>query len=238
MGRPKKEEIYTSLKETSLEERNELTKRYEPLMNKITKQMYSKNAGKIGWDDIKSMAYEGLVLAMNTYDPDRKTKDGKPLSFTQFAAWAILNNIRTRLSEECRTVRMSAYMQAKAVENGGTAFESVGFDDKNDDGDDVNSSKIFNSLKNTLYATPKWEDGDVESFIYMRIEQKFTQADSELFYRFYGMKGYEEEKVLDLAKELNVTSGRISQRITKIVKYIKTQSDICEAIAKLYGLEV
>ena len=237
MGRiAKKQEITYSLKETTLAERNTIAKDYEPLVNKITKQMYTKNAGRISWDDIKSMAYEGLVIAMNTYDPNRKTKNGKPLNFTQFAAWSILNNIRTKLSEECRTVKMSAYMQAKAVEKGLSTFESKGFEDTPDDDENVNSSKIFNSLKNTLYSNPKWEDGDIESFIYMKIESKFDKMDVELFYRFYGLHGYEEEKVMDLADELNVTSGRISQRIKKVVNYIKEEAELCEAIARLFGL--
>lgn len=238
MGRiAKKQEIKHSLKETTLAERNVIAKDYEPLVNKITKQMYTKNAGRIGWDDIKSMAYEGLVIAMNTYDPDRKTKDGKPLSFTQFAAWSILNNIRTKLSEECRTVKMSAYMQAKAIAEGNTTFESIGFENKDDEGNEINISKVFKSLERTLYSTPNWQDGDVESYVYMKIEERFDEKDIELFYRYYGLHGYEEAKVLELAKELNVTSGRVSQRIKKIVNYIKSQDDLCEMIAKLYGLE-
>ena len=44
-------------------EKNKLTKQFEPLINKITKQFIDKGVGQ--WDEVKSMAYEGFVIAMN-----------------------------------------------------------------------------------------------------------------------------------------------------------------------------
>lgn len=237
MGKISKQVEYTSLKDTTLQERNQITIKYEPLINKITKQMFDKNKGKVVWDDIKSMAYEGFVIAMNKYDPNRITTTGKPLTFTQFAAWSILNNIRTRLSDETRVVKMTSYMQKRAQEEGKSTFESKGFETKDEEGNDINRSKVFESLKNTLYSTPIWEDGNIEEYIYTKIEARFGETDSTLFYRFYGLKGYEDTKVMDMARELNVTSGRISQRIKKVVDYIKKDDELCEAIAKLFGLE-
>ena len=42
-------------------EKNNLVKQYEPLVNKITKQFADKV--NVSWEDVKSMAYEGLAIA-------------------------------------------------------------------------------------------------------------------------------------------------------------------------------
>lgn len=78
--------------------RNQLAIQFEPLVNRIVKQQ--SLILKMDWGSLKSMAYEGLVIAMNTYDP---TKSG--MTFTQFAAFAMLNHIRTTSCVECHTVQ-------------------------------------------------------------------------------------------------------------------------------------
>ena len=100
---------------------NELVEKYEPLVNKITKQFVDKV--KVSWDDVKSMAYEGLAIAFNTYDSERSK-----MTFVQFAGFAIRNNILTGLNNELRTVKLSAYAQKKAVERGEAVFNSVSMD--------------------------------------------------------------------------------------------------------------
>jgi hypothetical protein len=60
---------------------NAFVEQYEPLLNKLTKQFVDQV--KAPWDDVKSMAYEGLVIAYNTYDPKRSN-----MSFVQFAGFA------------------------------------------------------------------------------------------------------------------------------------------------------
>ena len=90
-------------------EKNTLVQQYEPLINKITKQ-YSDKV-KASWEDLKSMAYEGFAIAINTYDETRSS-----MTFAQFAGFAIRNNILTSLNNELRTVKLSAYAQKKAIE--------------------------------------------------------------------------------------------------------------------------
>ena len=107
--------IYTNISE---KEKAALVKQYEPLINKLTKQFVSQV--HIDWDSVKSMAYEGFVLAMANYDDERSK-----LSFKQFAGWSIRNNILSSLDKELRTVSMSAYAQKKASENGEATFNSV-----------------------------------------------------------------------------------------------------------------
>ena len=73
------------------QEKNEIVIKYEPLVNKLTKQFVDKI--NVSWDDIKSMAYEGLSIAIDTYDANRSS-----MTFAQFAGFAIRNNILTSLN--------------------------------------------------------------------------------------------------------------------------------------------
>ena len=107
--------------ELNQKERNELAKQYEPLVNKLVKQFSTKVA--IDWYEIKSMAYEGLALAIEKYDDERSN-----MTFTQFAAFSIRNNILTCLDNESRTVKMTNYTQKKAIEAGDPVFTSVSID--------------------------------------------------------------------------------------------------------------
>ena len=84
---------------------------YAPLVYKITKQFV--NSVKMPWGDISSMAWEGLILAFKRYDPERSN-----MTFVQFAAYSIRNNILSSIDYELRTVRMSAYAQKKANDMG------------------------------------------------------------------------------------------------------------------------
>ena len=78
-------------------QKNILVQEYEPLVNKLTKQFVDKV--HYPWAEIKSMAYEGLAIALHTYDPQRSK-----MTFTQFAGFAIRNNILTCLDNEIRTI--------------------------------------------------------------------------------------------------------------------------------------
>ena len=146
--------IYENISER---EKADLVRQYEPLMNKLTKQFVSQV--KIDWDSVKSMAYEGFVLAMLNYDDERSK-----LSFKQFAGWSIRNNILSSLDKELRTVSMSAYAQKKAVENGEATFNSVSLSVISGEssaigGDD--EGKGCKELKYGVYEKDYFSDGDI-----------------------------------------------------------------------------
>ena len=100
------------------QEKNKLAAQYEALVNKITAQFFKK--GLMGWDDIKSMAYEGLAIAFTKYDEERSD-----MSFIQYAAYSIRNNILTCTDNELRTVKLSNYAQKKATVAGEALYNSV-----------------------------------------------------------------------------------------------------------------
>ena len=208
-------------------EKNSLVSQYEPLINKLTKQ-YSDKV-KMSWEEIKSMAYEGLAIAMNTYDPVRST-----MSFTQFAGFAIRNNILSSLDNELRIVKMSAYAQKKAEERGESSFNSVSMDGNWEPGNDngytgVPKTKEWMQLK----TEAKFDDGDIFETLYSKLDDNFSVRDCEIFYRTFGLKDFDEMKGKDIAKYFNISRSLVSIRLKNIIDFIRKDDDLCEILSNL-----
>lgn len=209
-------------KDISDDQRNKLAIQYEPLVNKITKQFVDKV--KISWNDIKCMAWEGLAIAIQNYDDTRSS-----MSFTQFAGFAIRNNILTSLDKELRTVKLSNYAQKKAIAAGEPIFNSISIDSPVSDGTDLKPREIVMNM----YQNEKFSDGDLFEYLYSRIEDEFYEKDCQMFYMHFGLKEYDEMKGKDIAKYFGVSEGLVSQKIKKIITFIKKDNDLCEMMAKL-----
>ena len=207
---------------TTEKERNELAKQYEPLVNKLTKQYTSRI--QVEWNVVKSMAQEGLVIAMNSYD-ETKSK----MTFTQFAAFAIRNNIVSKLDEELRTVKLSSYAQKKVKEAGESLFNTVSIDQPIPADADIKPREIVMGM----YENAKFDDGDVYDYLYSRIDEKFTERDCKIFYKTFGLKGEEEMKGKDIAAEMGISEGLVSQKVKKIVTWIRKDNELCEMLSNL-----
>ena len=205
-------------------EKNKFVLQYEPLVNKITKQFSDKV--RISWDDLKSMAYEGLAIAMITYDPNRSK-----MTFTQFAGFAIRNNILTSLNNELRTVKLSAYAQKKAAENGEAVFNSVSIE-ANWNSEDHTGGPKKNDMLN-LRQEEKFSDGDIFETLYCKLEDAFPTRDCEIFYRTFGLKDYDEEKGKDIADYFGISRSLVSIKLKGIIKFIQNDDELCEVLANL-----
>jgi RNA polymerase sigma factor (sigma-70 family) len=206
----------------TMQERNQLAKQYEPLVNKLTRQ-FSEHV-TIGWMEIKSMAYEGLALAIEKYDDDRSN-----MNFTQYAAFSIRNNILTCLDNESRTVKMSNYAQKKAIEAGESLFTSVSIDRsiRQDDENRPIETKLG------MVSNETFSDGNVFDYLYVRLEEQFCERDCKMFYMAFGLKDENEEKGKDIAKMMGVSEGLVSQKVKKIVTWIRKDNDLCEMLSNL-----
>lgn len=210
-------------------EKNAIVEKYEPLMNKLTKQFVNKI--DISWDDVKSMAYEGLAIAINTYNPNRSK-----MTFTQFAGFAIRNNILTGLNNELRTVKLSAYAQKKAIERGEAVFNSVALDMSVKDNSD-NSSKYVGGPKKSdltnLSTEAKFDDGDIFETLYSKLEENFPVRDCEIFYRSFGLKDFDEEKGKDIADYFGISRSLVSIKLKTIISFIQKDKELVEILSNL-----
>lgn len=208
-------------------EKNNLTKQYESLINKITKQFTDKGCGN--WEDVKSMAYEGFAIAINTYDPEKSS-----MTFMQFAGFAIRNNILTGLNNELRTVKLSAYAQKKATENGEALFNSISIDATYNESSEyaISTPKKKDYLKN-LSIEAKFDDGDVFETLYSKLEDNFNKRDCEIFYRTFGLNGFDEDKGKDIADMYNISRSLVSIKVKCIINFIKNDIELCEILSNL-----
>ena len=213
-------------------EKNILAKQYEALVNKLTKQYADKV--KASWEDIKSMAYEGLAIAMEQYDAERSN-----MTFTQYAAFAIRNNILTGLNNELRTVKLSAYAQKKAVERGEAVFNTVSMDGlrrENPQESDTNPYKNLASIRDWrehLNEPAKFDDGDVFETLYSKLEDNFAARDCEIFYMTFGLKDYEETKGKDIAEYFGISRSLVSVKVKMVINFIQQDEDLIEIPSNL-----
>ena len=214
----------------NITEQNALVAKYEPLVNKLTKQFVDKI--NVPWDDVKSMAYEGLAIAINSYDPDRSK-----MTFLQYAGFAIRNNILTGLNNELRTVKLSAYAQKKAVERGDAVFNSVSIDYSNNDNPTDSGYGFTGAPKrnewNKLSTSDKWSDGDVFETLYSKLEENFPTRDCEIFYMTFGLKNYDELKGKDIADYFGISRSLVSVKVKGIIGFIQKDNDLVEILANL-----
>ena len=205
-------------------EKNTLVQQYEPLINKITKQ-YSDKV-KASWEDLKSMAYEGFAIAINTYDSERSS-----MTFAQFAGFAIRNNILTSLNNELRTVKLSAYAQKKAAENGEAVFNSVSIEANWNSDDHTGGPKKHDMLN--LRQEAKFDDGDIFETLYSKLEENLPMRDCEIFYRTFGLKDYEEEKGKDLAVYFGISRALVSIKLRSVIQFIQKDEELVEVLSNL-----
>ncbi len=212
------------IKGYTTQEREQMTKQYEPLICKLTSQFFHKTV--CDWDSIKSMAYEGFVLAMNKFDPSRSK-----MSFMSFAAFEMKNNIMTRLTEETRTVKLPFEEQKRMKESGLSTYNTYSIDRsyKTDSDDDFKPRELVMGM----YENAKFSDGDVYDFLYKRLEDNFPMRDCEMFYMTYGLKGYEDTQNQLIAKRFGVSEGLISQKKKKIIEFIRKDRELCEMLSNL-----
>lgn len=205
-------------------QKNELVEQYTPLINKLTKQFFDSNQGMCSWSDLYSMALEGFALAISKYDNERST-----MTFTQYAAYAIRNNILTCLNEETRTVKLSAYAQKVVIANGGTLFNTVSIDQPITNDEDAKPRDMVMGM----YEEEKFSNGDVFKYLYSRLEDQFNQRDRDMFYKIFGLHGFDETPNKDIAKEYGVSEGLVSQRVKKVINWIKQDRDLCEMLSSI-----
>ena len=205
-------------------QKNELVEQYTPLINKLTKQFFDSNQGMCSWSDLYSMALEGFALAISKYDQERSS-----MTFTQYAAYAIRNNILTCLNEETRTVKLSAYAQKVVIASGGTLFNTVSIDQPITNDEDTKPRDMVMGM----YEEEKFSNGDVFKYLYSRLEDQFNQRDRDMFYKIFGLHGFDETPNKDIAKEYGVSEGLVSQRVKKVINWIKQDRDLCEMLSSI-----
>lgn len=203
--------------------RNAATKMYMPMIYKIVSQYVGKS--KLAKTDLISVALEGFTLAMNDWDRS------KNVPFKTYAGTrvkqAILNEINSNSHE---LSGFNDYALKKGYNADALSLDSML---QTDDNGDYKQDRIA-ALGTTDDETTVLDDSQLK-LIYDLLEKKFNQRDIVIFYRFFGLNGYQKVKSKDLAKEFGWSEGNIRNSvINKIIKYLRTNPKAQEILSQLH----
>ena len=195
-------------------ERNELAKQYLPLVKKMTRKLYAYTG--MDYSEVESYAWEGLVNAMNSYDPARSN-----MTFTSYAGYAIRHAVLNGFQRNGRTLAISYYRYKQMTEKGEPLPTTVGID-----------NFYGASLTKLGYADdPELEDS--WEMLRTRLTDNFPSEWTEMFFSLYGIFGRELKKGKDIAKELGVSGCLITKRTHKMIEFIKKDPELLDALREL-----
>lgn len=197
-------------------ERNELAKKYLPLVKKISNQFL--NSSPLEYDEIEGFAWEGFVLAMNKYDPTKSD-----MSFTSYAAFGIKNAIMNGINTSGQTIAVSLYNRKKMTERGENIPTSVSLE-KNFENEDHLLSLGFED--DVVFDNP-WK------VMLDKIKANFDEEYVDIFCSVFGLDGHDVEKGKDIAERLGISGCLVTKRTKKIIEFIKNDKELSSILRDL-----
>lgn len=226
------------------EGRNEIAKRYEPLVHKMAKQFMGKS--NLSYEELLSAAYQGLTWAMNGYG--KKTKKNKAdmetivsKTFTQYAAWIIRVAILEDIKHLSQTVRVPLSQQNLEREQTGrnTKNNTISGDKEIGNGKDDTNKSLFDYVGSTDNATRGIDNEDVDKLwkaFFKQLESEFDKTIIDIYYSSLGLNGYEKIKKKELAKKFGVAQSSITYYLYKVNNYIQTNKKMKAMITDIFEL--
>lgn len=222
--------------------RNEIAKKYAPLIEKIVNQFTRDKKCILSKEELRSAGYMGLVNAMNDYkNPDQLAEMGKSskMSFTTYAAYRIQQQMLNDMTTNGHNVEISKYYQKKREEEGLDNFSELSIDAMFRNSDDDQAMAIDRFLE--LSEEPDEFTGDKQrmwrSFC-KSLEQKFSARDCSILYRVWGVNNYKPTKVKDIAREFNISSAAVVQAMTRMYKWAKNDPSARECLSLFESMYV
>ena len=229
---------------TSEAGRNQIAKKYEPLIHKIAKQFMGKS--ELSYEDLISAGNVGLIHAMNKYGKksnknvaDLETIVGK--TFTQYAAFMIRISILEDIKNLSQIVRIPISQQnAERRETGrNTKSNTVSGDKEISSSGDEGNKSLFDYIGGTDNATRGIDNEDVEKLwkkFFKKLEEKFDKTTLDIWYSSFGVNGYEKMKKKDIAAKYGLVPSNISYYLYRVNTFIKTNKKMMEMMNDIFEL--
>ena len=195
--------------------RNACAKQYMPMVHKIVNGFVGKS--RLDKPELMSAALHGFTYAMNTWRKSDKD-DSKSVPFKTYAGYCVRNQILQDINNLSYTIKTNQYAVDKLGSTMLTGMSLDSFGVNSDD--DFKQDRIAAlGVEDPNYMSKSneesWED------LYKFIERKFKQRDIDIFYRYFGLKGYHKEKGKEIAKNLGISASMITAVINMILKTLK-----------------
>lgn len=226
--------------------RNEIAKRYEPLVHKICRQYHGKS--NLSYEDLLASAYEGLTYAMNNFGKKRSNKDDindetvNKYTFGQFAAYMIRFHILGTIENESRIVRISKSQQKKERTETGKISKNNSVSGDKQIGvhnSDEGNKTLFDFIDSQEYSDSSLDRQDLAKLwdnIYDKIKEKFGEKIFNIWCSFYGINGSKELKNKELADKYDVSNSSITYYCFKVNNYLQKDKEIFNMLQEVYEL--
>ena len=219
-----------------------IVNKYQPLVHKICRQWSGKL--NITYEDLISVANEGLLYAMMTYGKKNKKSQAEEenivkYTFGQWAAYCIRNSILETGVHNSHIVKIPKSIQRQEKESTGVNRKNISISgDKSISSDDTGKT-VFDFMGSSYDASKGLDKEDIEKLwkrIYKKLEDNFDHKTMEIWYSFNGLNGYEKMKNKDIAKKYGVVNSNITYYCYKINNFIMKNKDILNMFKEVYEL--
>ena len=238
---------------TSERGRNEIAKKYTPLVYKIAKTWVGKAA--LTYDELVSAGYEGLLNAINTYGKKSKKQAKKEeetgvefdmsklksYTFLSYASQMIRNRILGDV-QDSKLVRIPLSQQRKEKEEQGFIAKSntVSGDQQmghNKDGEGQTLFDIIGGVENPGMNVDREEIDKFWKQITTALETKFGKKTMDIFYNYFGWGGRKQLSGKEMAKKYGYKSpASITTEVVKVINFIKNDKTMYSKFIDIYEL--
>lgn len=206
--------------------RNACAKQYMPMVHKIVNSYVGKS--KLSKPELMSAGLQGFTDAMNEW---RKSGDESSVSFKTYAAYRVKQQILNDINQLSYTVSTNWYGVQKM---GASMLSVVSINGMiGDEDNEFKQDRLEFLSEEPNYNLTRTEESNWNE-LYKLIESTFKQRDVDVFYRYFGLKGYNKEKAKDIAKSLGISPQLITSIIKDtILKKLKSNPKAMEILSEL-----
>lgn len=206
--------------------RNSCAKQYMKMVHKIVNSYVG--SCRLGKPELMSAGLQGFTDAMNDW---RKNGDESAVPFKTYAAYRVKQQILNDINNYSYSLKTNWYGISKMGSGLLTAVSLDGMS-RDEEGDFKNDHlKYLGAEDKNTNLTGTEEDN--WNALYKLIESKYKQRDIDVFYRYFGLKGYQKEKGKDIAKSLGISPAMITGIINGILKNLKNDSKAMDILVDL-----
>lgn len=246
------DEVYLDF--TSEKGRNEIAKKYTPLVHKIAHSWVGKTA--FDYDQLVSYAYQGLIYAMDSYgkksnkQKKREEMGGEEIdmskykgyTFMSYASQMMRNCILDAAKNDSRLVRIPISQQNKTRKEQGFIAKSntVSGDQPMGNGKDGEGQTLFDivgGIDNPGVKIDKEELDKLWDQVWAKLTDKFGKKTMDIFSNYFGFGNAKKLKGKEMAAKYGYKSaGSITAEVVKVINFIKHDPNMFRAFTDIYEL--
>lgn len=223
--------------------RNELAKKYDPLVWKVARDFAGKS--EFSLEELHAIGCAGLVDAMNTYGKKTSKSEAsdeqvKGCTFTSWASWRIRIWIIENIKDFAHLVRIPRSVQNKERQETGrnTKSNSISVETPVGKDKDGNSKTLLDKIGDYERGGKSLEEMDNEKLwkgVYKKLESKFDEKTLDVFYSWFGLKGKKRLSGKELMDKYGFKNqANINAIKNKVLSYMLKDKQMYNALQELY----